>query len=180
MAIYFGSFIAFVGVLVAAFLTAIVAEDYRRFRDGSSLAAALAGEMQSYLEAFDMIVPLMTQMHAGFEAGQQSYMPPFKPPGDPVYDAGVERLGLLGPSLARDLAYTYQNLKAFRESFATITEHYANFNKGQMLASLDGSSTALHRAKTRGEQLIPLLNERAGAEYKLPVVRFVIVRQPMS
>jgi hypothetical protein len=53
MVSFLASFTPIVVALLVAWVTAFLAEDYRRFRDGTSLAAALAGELQAYLEAFE-------------------------------------------------------------------------------------------------------------------------------
>ena len=47
MVSFLASFTPIVVALLVVWVTAFLAEDYRRFRDGTSLAAALAGELQT-------------------------------------------------------------------------------------------------------------------------------------
>ncbi|OOG42682.1 hypothetical protein [Rhodanobacter sp. C05] len=168
MTTFLVSLTSIVVALVAAWATAILAEDYRRFRDGTSLAAALAGELQAYIEAFDTGLPTLHDIRKELKKGAPlKYMPPFKPPGDPVYESGVERLGLLGPEIARDVAYTYQQVNAFRASYVNMTETYSKVEQFVVLGSLEGVISAATKALDRGNSAIQQLDARARATYWL-------------
>lgn len=166
MVSFLASFTPIVVALLVAWVTAFLAEDYRRFRDGTSLAAALAGELQAYLEAFERGNPILLEIRQHLEKGVPlKYMPPFKPPTDPVYDSGVARLGLLGPEIARDVAYTYQNVNAFRVGYANMTKTYSKVESFIVLGALDGVIDAATKAKERGTVAVKQLDARARAKY---------------
>jgi hypothetical protein len=168
MVSFLASFTPIVVALLVAWVTAFLAEDYRRFRDGTSLAAALAGELQAYLEAFERGTPTLQEIRKHLDKGVPlRYMPPFKPPADPVYDSGVARLGLLGPEIARDVAYTYQNVNAFRVAYANMTKTYLKVEPFIVLGALDGAIEAATKAKERGTVAVKQLDARARAKYRV-------------
>jgi len=168
MAGFFASFTPIIVALLAAYATVFLAEDYRRFRDGTSLAAALAGELQAYLEAFERGTPTLEAIRKHLDSGVPlRYMPPFKPPSDPVYDAGVARLGLLGPEIARDVAYTYQNVNAFRVAYSNMTKTYLKVETHIVLGTLDGAIAAATKAEERGKLALKQLDVRARARYRI-------------
>jgi hypothetical protein len=168
MVSFLASFTPIVVALLVAWVTAFLAEDYRRFRDGTSLAAALAGELQAYLEAFERGTPTLQEIRKHLDKGVPlRYMPPFKPPADPVYDSGVARLGLLGPEIARDVAYTYQNVNAFRVAYANMTKTYSKVEPFVVLGALDGAIEAATKAKERGTLAVKQLDARARAKYRV-------------
>jgi len=162
------SLTSIVVALLAAWATAVLAEDYRRFRDGTSLAAALAGELQAYIEAFERGTPILQNIRNELAKGLPlTYIPPFKSPGDPVYESGVAHLGLLGPEIARDVTYTYQLLNAFRAGFVTLTETYSKVTPSIVLGSFDSSLELLEKAEERGKKALAQLDRRARMSYWL-------------
>jgi len=168
MTTFLASLTPIVVALLVAWVTAFLAEDYRRFREGTSLAAALAGELQAYLEAFERGSRTLQEIRKHLDTGVPlRYMPPFKPPSDPVYDAGVARLGLLGPEIARDVAYTYQNVNAFRVAYSNMTETYLKVEPFIVLGTLDGAIAAATKAEERGKMAVKQLDARARAKYQI-------------
>ncbi|VWB72860.1 hypothetical protein [Burkholderia lata] len=77
--------IAFIGVLAGGYVNNFLAEDYRRFRDGT----ALAGELASHTAAFPMLRDMLNGMIAAIEQGQRLRLRCFEPPNDPVYESNV-------------------------------------------------------------------------------------------
>ncbi|WP_158885193.1 hypothetical protein [Rhodanobacter sp. L36] len=113
----YGAVIAVAGAIIVGYLAHFVSEDYRRFRDGQTLAAALAGEIGSFLEAVSPVQSTFPSLAEMFDRGEKPNFPSFESPVNPVFDACVERLGLLGLQNAKDVAYVYQQLAAFRTGF---------------------------------------------------------------
>lgn len=106
--------IAASAVLLGAFLTSFVAEDYRRFRDSSALAAAFAGELASYelgLRAGKTVVSSLVKI---LEAGTDMTMPKPQAAIDAVFDANIDRIGSLGSNLTEDLVFAYHQIRAYR------------------------------------------------------------------
>lgn len=152
--------------LLAAWVTAFLAEDYRRFREGTSLAAALAGELQAYLEEFERGTPTLQEIRKHLANGVPlKYIPPFKRPNDPVYDSGVARLGLLGPEISRDVAYTYQKMNTFRDAYSNMTKTYLKVDPFIVLGALDSAIDAAIKAQERGKVAVKQLDVRALAKY---------------
>lgn len=165
---FFGSLAPIIVGLLAAYATAILAEDYRRFRDGQSLAAALYGELQAHIEAFEVGIPTLKAIREHLKTGTPlNYMPPFEPPADPVYDSGVGRLGFLGPEIARDVAYTYQNINAFRAAYSTMTKTYSNVDSFILVGTLTGAISAAINAEERGKKALVQLDKSARTKYSL-------------
>lgn len=149
------------GAIIAVLLTQFVAEAYRRFRDGSALAAGLAGELSSYKEAFP-------QLEAAFEVwckctgGHELYpLRPMEQPIDQYYAKTVEKIGLLGPGIVEDIVYVYSNLGAFRLSLSMLTKHFKEMSLDEFKGRAANSYASLNRARVRGEVLVPRLVARS-------------------
>jgi len=170
MASVAAALIALLGIIIAGFLSTIVAEDYRRFRDGTGLAAALAGELASYMLATEIMLPIVDGLQrATIATGGVSLLPQemhMQP--DPVFDAGVGNLGLLGTELAEDTAFVYQQLRAFRGTYKLLSAPNLQLGQTQTLAILAGWKGTLERAQGRGKPLVVSLKSRANQPYVAP------------
>jgi hypothetical protein len=95
-------------------LTAFVGEDYRRSRDAKALAAALAGEIESFHFAMALAEKTARSLLEVLANGQP--VPPriIPEPPETVYAANLERVGILGVSIGRDLPYAYHMIHAYR------------------------------------------------------------------
>ncbi|MCY1207766.1 hypothetical protein D9M72_193740 [compost metagenome] len=60
--------------ITVAWLTQFVAEGYKRHRDGSALAAALAGELSSHGSALGSLKAIFTQWIGLIEGGRRNEM----------------------------------------------------------------------------------------------------------
>lgn len=149
------------GAIIAVLLTQFVAEAYRRFRDGSALAAGLAGELNSYKEAFPVMDAAFTQWGACTGGHENFPLRPMEQPIDLYYSKIVEKIGLLGPDLVEDVVYVYSNLGAFRLALSMLTKHFKEMSLDEFKLRVGGSHTALKRARARGETLVPLLLARS-------------------
>jgi hypothetical protein len=151
------------GTLIAGFLSTFLAEDYRRFRDRASFAGAIAGELASYNEAWPMLEELLPKLINAANNQNKLTIPRIEKPTDRVFDNCVAQIGLLGPELAEDVAYVYNNINAFRVSF--ISSSAPDLSSLQIAATLQGGLDAMNRAKIRGEQLPKKLRELASEKY---------------
>ena len=102
--------------LIAVYCTQFLAESYRRFMDGSSLAAGIAGELSSHKEAIPHIRLTLRTVQEITEIGRQEeiMLRSFDKPVDRYFDQVVGKVGALGPHLAERIIYVYSNLHAFR------------------------------------------------------------------
>src|SRR5437016_4469123 len=116
-----GAMAGVTGTLVIGFLANFVSEDYRRFRDGKSLAGAIAGELSSYAEALPMLEGALHGMLERLAADKAARLPKIEKPTDRVFDGSVAKLGLLGNELVEEVVYVYNNINAFRTSMALVS-----------------------------------------------------------
>jgi hypothetical protein len=167
--------IALCGVIIAGYLSNFVAEDYRRFRDGSSLAAALSGELNAYFEQ-NNVLTVLSMLIANLKAhpDERLKIVKFEIPPDPVFDSAAKQLGLLGPYLAKDVAYVYQLLRAFRTNFKSYTENHIEWDNDRSVRILEGCMHTLGGAMNTGKALIPALVVRSEEQYFMPHPRMLL------
>lgn len=155
--------LALVGALLTALLSTFAAEHYRRFRDSQALAGALAGELGSYAEAWPMIKENFGAMIKDTIDGRRAVLPTkMEKPKDRIFESCVSQIGSLGPELAEDLAYVYNNLNAFRATFALVAEEELPHRQGALLTA---ALACVTRAHERGANLPAKLKNYARRPY---------------
>jgi hypothetical protein len=159
-----GAFFGLSGTLIVAFLANFCAEDYRRHRDSVALAAALAGELASYADAWPILRSSLEAMLGQARSGDRIFLPKMSKPTDRVFEANVGKIGLVGPDLAEDLAYTYNQVNAFREMFYTIMGE-VDLTVEQQALRVNACIMTLDRAMERGESLPRRLKTFAKKRY---------------
>lgn len=157
--------IAFAGVLVGGYFNNFLAEDFRRFRDSQALAGALAGELESHAEAIPNIKDNLTKLHAIAEKGEELAMQEWPQPGSPVFEANVEKIGLLHPDLAKNVAYVYEQIRAFRLSLHLLSKHHKENNANWRSTIIRNAKACMERAENRGKPLVESLKKHAAASY---------------
>ncbi|MDE1141274.1 MAG: hypothetical protein PW999_16695 [Paraburkholderia tropica] len=158
--------IAFVGVLAGGYLNNFLGEDFKRFRDGQALAGSLAGELASHATAIPMLLTMFRGMaNALLTEDAKMTLYEFNPPTSPVFDASASKLGMLGPSLAHEVAFVYEQIRAFRSMFRDISIHYEDMPRDGMANACDHCLTLLDTAQSRGTKLIADLQEFANDGY---------------
>jgi hypothetical protein len=85
-------------------------------------------------------------------SGTRISLPKISKPVDRVFEANISKIGLLGPDLAEDLAYVYNQLNAFREMLKTLMDE-PDISAAQQALRVDGCITTLKRAAERGDTL---------------------------
>jgi len=118
------AFIAFTAAILVGFTSHFVAEDYRRFRDGQAVAAALAGELRSIISVLPDLFNSLIAIKNITESQQGFFLPEFPAPTSPMFEANASKIGLLGPELAGDVAFIYDQIRAFKTSFHLLSKHH--------------------------------------------------------
>ena len=157
--------LAFAGVLVGGYFNNFLAEDFRRFRDGQALAGALAGELESHGEAVPYIKAGLLKLQESIKAGAGMSMPEWPVPSSPVFEANVEKVGLLHPDLAKGVAYTYENIRAFRSALHQLSKHHEARNADWQVGAISGCLFAIGNAEQKGATLVENLKRHAAASY---------------
>lgn len=157
--------VGLLGVMTGGYFNNFLAEDYRRFRDGQALAGAVAGELESHAEPIKMIINGLDSMVVQLADGKALTMPEWPIPSSPLFDQNASKIGLLEPQLARDVAYVYENLRAFRLNFHMATKHHHEMPTEWTMATLRGCMAAITRAEARGIPLIDRLKALADESY---------------
>lgn len=117
--------LAAAAALAVAYLTNFEKERYVRHLDAAALAGALSGEMRSHRSAFPHLLKVFSGLEQQLSSG---LIPPIRAtpqPSSPVFDSGVGKLGLLGPDLAEEVAYLYEQLRTFRAAIHVLTRDHA-------------------------------------------------------
>ncbi|KWC67485.1 hypothetical protein [Burkholderia ubonensis] len=158
--------LGFIGVLVGGYFNNFLAEDYRRFRDGQALAGALAGELESHGDAASQIRQnLALLIEHGDVPTAAVKIPEWPIPNSPIFEANAEKIGLLDPDSARDVAYVYEQIRAFRLALNMLSKHQAEFGVDWRTSLAKSCTTAIERAEDRGRPLVERLKRHAKASY---------------
>ncbi|MBR8271354.1 hypothetical protein KDW88_31680 [Burkholderia cenocepacia] len=164
--------LGFLGVLAGGYVNNFLAEDYRRFRDSRALAGALAGELESHSEAIPLIKQSLETMLMGLARGEKLSLPEWPIPASPLFDENASKIGLLGPESANGVAYVYENIRAFRQSFHLLSKHHSTMSSMWCQSIIVGSLAAIGRAENKGLPLVANLKKHAESRYlSLPETR---------
>lgn len=161
--------IAMAGAVIVGYATQFVAEDYRRFRNGSALAAGLAGELGSYAGAAPELRQGLAGIIAMIEGGQRDLdaLRPIERPVDLYFEEVVGDLGLLGTSLVEDVVLVYSNLRAFRMALEMVATGHKEMKDHEVIHRCRKCLEALDRASSRGTTLVDALRVRAAERFEL-------------
>ena len=157
---------ALFGPILSLFVSNFLAEDYRRFCDGGAVAAGLLGELKSHGEALPLLEPLIHKM---IDAAKNEVRLPYRMPVlpeslDPIFDASISKLGLLDPKVVEDVAYVYEQLRAFRGGFQLIFST-PDMTHLEIISRCNAALQTLDRVKKRGEPLLESLRFRADEDF---------------
>lgn len=158
--------IAFIGVLAGGYLNNFLGEDYRSFRDSQALAAALAGELDSHASAVKILRPGLDNMLEHIKKGNKLALPEFPPPPSPVFEALVEKIGLLGPDLAREVAYVYEQIRAFRITLHQVSKYHLEMSENWRAVMVQNATDRINSATEKGEVLVKNLDAHARSKYR--------------
>ncbi|MFM0645441.1 hypothetical protein PQR14_14025 [Paraburkholderia bryophila] len=119
-------------VLIVGYLTNFLAVSYRRFCDGKALASALAGELKAHRTALPKLEQMLHQLIEKNKRNEKIWLRDTGLQGSPVFDHGVENLGLLGWNLAGKMAYAYEQIRSFRSSFAILMREHGAMDADEL------------------------------------------------
>lgn len=160
--------IAVSGAMIVGYITNFVAEDFRRFRDGTALAASLAGELNSHAEAMPILRKMLEDHISIIASGKRPSFRAIDAITDPIFDAAVGKLGLLGSEMVEDVVFTYQQIRAFRISMSIISKEHAAMSDEEIVNRHRACLQAIERAEERGVPLIVDLKNHANQRYHAP------------
>ena len=157
--------IAASGALAVAYASNFLAEQYRRHLDSTSWASALAGELESHATAFHL---LKAGLHGMVLTARQNkplplYSMPM--PTDPIFDSAPAKVGVLGPELAGECAYAYEQLRAFRIGMQVIAEHQEKMDHDQIANRLMYLLQVIETNEQRLAALIQALYAYSGVRF---------------
>ncbi|WP_153135315.1 hypothetical protein [Paraburkholderia agricolaris] len=157
--------IAASGALAVAYASNFLAEQYRRHLDSTSWAAALAGELDSHASAFKL---LKAGLHGlVFTARKKEPLPLYSMPmpTDPIFDSNPAKVGVLGPELAGECAYAYEQLRAFRIGMQIVAEHREKMDADQIANRLLYLLQVIETNEQRLSALIQALYAYSGVKF---------------
>lgn len=159
----FSALIAASATLITAFITQFLAESYRRFKDGSAVAAGIVGELNSHKDAVPLIRISLDTAADNIRIGRKDQLRfrGFEKPADRFFDEVVGKVGILGPELAESVIFIYANLNAFRSSLMLIHSTHNDMEAAELLARITLSLDAMERAVKTAEETIPKLRSRS-------------------
>lgn len=157
--------VGLLGVMVGGYFNNFLAEDYKRFRDGQALAGALAGELESHAEPIPFIKNGLEKMVLGLADGKPLTLPEWPIPPSPLFDQNASKIGMLGAQSAKDVAYVYENLRAFRQNFHMLSKHHSGMSLEWSHSMVVGCLATISRAEHRGLPLVENLNSQATESY---------------
>lgn len=164
---FWGPFFTFTGGIAVAVIVNFIAEDFRRFRDGSALASAIAGELLSYGAALQDLTQSITQLAIQAEAGTMLRVADIEMPRDLIYESAVPKIGLLGVELPEKIALAYGRIRAFRTLYTVIAGDKVKTDAAGLGRLYRQLLVKLAEAETEGRSTVALLHARAGESFCL-------------
>ena len=159
----FPALVAASATLITAFITQFLAESYKRFKDGSAIAAGIVGELSSYKEAVPLIRISLDTAADNIKIGRKDQLRfrDFEKPVDRFFDEVVGKVGVLGPELAESVIFIYANLNAFRSSLVLIHRIHNEMDAVELLSRITLSLDSMERAVKTADETIPKLRSRS-------------------
>jgi hypothetical protein len=156
--------------IVVSIITNFMGESFKRYKDRVALAGALAGELASYEEAYDLYRASFAALIDDARQGKVANIPKQEVPEDPVFGKTADKLGLLGPHLAEAVAHVYGQLRAARAALATLPgDEHATAER--QLGHFVVATTFFRRAHERGTPTIEALRNMAKESYASYIFR---------
>ncbi|MBB4515830.1 hypothetical protein [Paraburkholderia fungorum] len=157
--------VGLLGVMAGGYFNNFLAEDYKRFRDSQALAGALAGELKSHASAIPLLKNILAALHARAKTGAELSMRETPEPPSPLFEANVEKIGLLGPELANGVAFVYEQIRAFRICMQLLAKHSNEESADWRATLIENAYERIKCAEERGVPLIENLKRHAAKSY---------------
>lgn len=159
----FGGAVAVLGI----YLTQFVAENFRRFRDGSALAAALLGELRAYRPGAPNLIAAVNEWEELSRNGQKDRLG-FRKFDDTklaVWESSVGKVGLLGVGLVEDVVLVYSKMTAVAVALTILHDHYQEMPAAEFEARCRLIASQVEDIAKRADVAIPRLEARASARF---------------
>lgn len=153
--------------VIAVFLTQFVGESYKRFRDGSAIAAGILGELRSYAENKPNFEEAIAAWILAIENGSRDQLI-FrfgKSPPHVYFDVVTDKIGLLGSGLVGDVVFVYAKVTAFESAIEIICAQHGEMSDGELRLRAENLQDLMKEAWDRGQDLLPRLEARANASF---------------
>jgi hypothetical protein len=114
---------------------------YRRFRDGAALEGPSRAncELSSHAKTVPELRAMPDRWTALAESGAPIKMRKFVIPTDPIFDSATAKRGLLGPKLAKELAYVYEQIRVVRGALLIIAQQSKEMESDEVSDRLAGA-----------------------------------------
>jgi hypothetical protein len=166
--------IALLGVLGGAYINNFVAEDFRRFRDSQALAGALAGELASTQVSLPDLLTKLKQMYEQARTGESLNLQEFPQLSSPIFEANTQKIGLLPPALAREVAFVYERVRSFQILFHHLSKHHVNMQIEGRDALILGCIGLVDGGENKIEMLVKSLDAHIQKKWLAPAARICL------
>lgn len=149
--------------VVGVYLTQFLGEKYKRFKEGSAIAAGILGELTSYEQGWPHLDAMMTGFVEACTTGTRSQLTlrEIERPKDLYFEEVVGRLGLLGADIVEPVVFVYSNVRAFRLALEIISRHHREMSDEEFLQRCLACHACLKRAGSRRQEVLTKLKERS-------------------
>lgn len=153
--------------VAGVFLAQFVGESYKRFRDGSAIAAGILGELRSYEENKPNFDEAIGEWIRAIDHGlrDQLIFRFGKAPPHVYFDVVTDKIGLLGSELVGDVVFVYAKVTAFEGSIEIICEQHKEMSDTELRLRAVALQGLVKEAWDRGQALLPRLEARANASF---------------
>lgn len=162
--------IAVLGVLGGAYINNFAAEDFRRFRDSQALAGALAGELASIGVSLPDLLAALNNMKAQVKALEPLGLHEFPQAPSPIFEANAGKIGLLSAVLAREVAFVYERIRAFRALFHHLSKHHGDMKDERRVALVQSCIQLVGDGKERIKALVDSLDDHTHKAWNPPTL----------
>lgn len=154
--------------VLGIYLTQFLAERYRRFHDGSAVAAGLLGELNAYRANYNAMQGSLGTWIAMAQNGRRESI---KIRGvddveDLFFEQAVPKLGLLGADLVAEILYIYTSIRAARKMLVVLENQHADMADEEFVGRCQFVRGIFDDAWDRGLVLLPKLKDRANASFR--------------
>jgi hypothetical protein len=157
--------IAFTSAILVGFTSHFVAEDYRRFREGKAIAAALAGELSSINSSISLLKSSLITIKQALAIEQPLAIPEFPIQSSLMYEAIADKVGLLGVNLAGEVAFLYDQIRTFHVIFHWLSKHNEKMEMHWNRAVIEQLLSIIEKNEERGRTLIEKLSLKSNRSY---------------
>ena len=162
---FWGPFFTLIGALVVALLANFLAEDFRRFRDGTALASALLGELLSYKDAFKQSREGFNHYLEEAKKGNVMVLPNVDVLPDRVYESHVSKIGLLGSDLPQKVVMTYGRITIYKVALNVLTSAKYGTDDETLISGYSEMLYLIDKIEEVDSDAISALTERAHLKF---------------